>query len=66
MSDEGAGAFGLSDGVSSWSDVGVDAAEYSRRVRTLPLTLASQCSSCCGGNTAAYFVWDVWRKPQTC
>ena len=32
VSDAGAGAFGLSDGVSSWSDVGVDAAEYSRRV----------------------------------
>ena len=35
MSDAGAGALGLSDGVSSWADVGVDAAEYSRRVPTL-------------------------------
>lgn len=37
VTDAGAGAFGLSDGVSSWSDVGVDAAEYSRRVTTPPL-----------------------------
>jgi hypothetical protein len=33
MSAAGRGALGVSDGVSSWSEVGVDAAEYSRRVR---------------------------------
>lgn len=33
VSAAGRGALGVSDGVSSWSEVGVDAAEYSRRVR---------------------------------
>ncbi|KAK9843763.1 hypothetical protein WJX81_005353 [Elliptochloris bilobata] len=32
VSGAGGGAFGVSDGVSSWAEVGVDAAEYSRRL----------------------------------
>lgn len=32
VTKEGGGALGVSDGVSSWAEVGVDAAEYSRQV----------------------------------
>lgn len=45
VTKEGGGAVGVSDGVSSWAEVGVDAAEYSRQVGPRAYLASSQANA---------------------